>query len=541
MSLQAALHYANMGFSVIPVGKDKKPFVKWEPYQKQKPDKNQITYWWTKHPDAGVAIITGSISGICVVDIDTEEGEFAFKEKIGEVHCPTAISPRGGKHLYFRDFGAGNKTGFLPGVDFRGEGGYIIAPPSPGPNGKKYAWIKGLRITTVTLPPAPSLLVDIINIYSNIYSSALELKTERDTIGQAVTLRDISFSEGRRDESIFHITWLLHKGGMPLKEIEQFLLVICRKLCEPPMEESVIPVKIKSAIDRLAKREGNLAQEIKDLISVTSGDISVTFVDKELNIVTKRDIDNRRKIIQRFIHKDNLLEATKKAGVYRVIKKDCDTIDWKSASSEPLNIEMPFGLEAFVRLFPKNIIVCAGSQNAGKTAFALNLAFMNRDKFKVRYFSSEMGPEELKKRLELFECEPSEWDKVSFFERSTRFADVIEADALNIIDYLEISSEFWLVAEEMRMIYEKLENGLAVICLQKTAGKSAGRGGDFGLEKPRLYLNLDPDPPRGGKITIAKAKSWAANTLNPNGLQLNYKIVNGCKLIKNGDWNMGEY
>jgi hypothetical protein len=192
-------------------------------------------------------------------------------------------------------------------------------------------------------------------------------------------------------------------------------------------------------------------------------------------------------------------------------------------------------------LFPKNIIVCAGSQNAGKTTFALNLAYLNRDKFKTRYFSSEMGAEELKKRLELFECDQCDWDKVQFFERSTKFADVIEPNALNIIDYLEISSEFWLVAEEMRLIYEKLNNGLAVICLQKTAGKNAGRGGDFGLEKPRLYLNLDPDPPHGGKITIAKAKSWASSNLNPNGLQLNYKIVNGCKLIKNGDWNMGEY
>jgi hypothetical protein len=72
--LKAALHYRNKyGFSVIPCKSDKRPIVKWESFQREKPSVEQIKEWWTKYPYANIGIITGEISGIDVIDCDTEE------------------------------------------------------------------------------------------------------------------------------------------------------------------------------------------------------------------------------------------------------------------------------------------------------------------------------------------------------------------------------------------------------------------------------------------------------------------------------------
>ena len=105
---------------------------------------------------------------------------------------------------------------------------------------------------------------------------------------------------------------------------------------------------------------------------------------------------------------------------------------------------------------------------------------------------------------------------VDFREKSSNFSDIIMPDGLNIVDFYEISDKFWLIADDLKRIYDKLDKGIAIVCLQKSPGKSEGRGGDFGLEKPRLYLNMDPDPPDGAVLTIRKAKAWAVEGRNPN-------------------------
>jgi len=92
-----------------------------------------------------------------------------------------------------------------------------------------------------------------------------------------------------------------------------------------------------------------------------------------------------------------------------------------------------------------------------------------------------------------------------------------------------------MIADYLRAIHEKLSSGIAVVALQKKRGADLGRGGDFGLEKPRLYLSMD-----AGKLTIQKAKNWADPRANPNGLVCEFKIVNGCKFIVTQDWHKGE-
>jgi ABC-type phosphonate transport system ATPase subunit len=196
---------------------------------------------------------------------------------------------------------------------------------------------------------------------------------------------------------------------------------------------------------------------------------------------------------------------------------------------------LPFEIDKKVEIMPGNIIAIAGEVNAGKTAFLLNVLNENMHKFEIHYFSSEMGGSELKKRLKKFDypLSLSEW-KFKFKERSDNFGDIIVSGEgkINIIDYLELHDNFFLVAKHLSDIHKRLKGAIAIVAIQKNPGTDTGLGGFRGMEKPRLYLAMSK-----GKLKIVKAKNWAT-PVNPNNLEVGFKIVDGCKLIKTGDWHL---
>lgn len=113
-------------------------------------DTHAIKGWWTRWPFANVGIVTGQNSGFVVLDIDAKSGGFAsladLEAKNGSL--PTSIRVQtGGKglHIYFRAplMYLRNKAGIRPGVDFRGDGGYVVAPPSRHISGDSYQFVEG--------------------------------------------------------------------------------------------------------------------------------------------------------------------------------------------------------------------------------------------------------------------------------------------------------------------------------------------------------------------------------------------------------------
>lgn len=110
-------------------------------------DTAQIEAWWAQWPGANVGLRTGTASGLVVVDIDPDHGGDASLERLVAEHGPlpegrVVRTGNGGRHLYFRHPGgvvrndAGLRLG--AGLDVRGDGGYVIAPPSRHHSGGQY-------------------------------------------------------------------------------------------------------------------------------------------------------------------------------------------------------------------------------------------------------------------------------------------------------------------------------------------------------------------------------------------------------------------
>lgn len=282
----------------------------------------------------------------------------------------------------------------------------------------------------------------------------------------------------------------------------------------------------------------NMAQEFGQWIDSTEGWFTVTNCDKELQIVTNKDRQNRRAILSRMVKSQLIERDINREGFYRRVDKDCEEIDLLHADDTPLPVKWVFGLEQYVNTYPKTISVISGSYNAGKTALMLNIAKMNRRNFDVHYFSSEMDATELKSRLVEFEdVDLSEFAHMHFWDRARNFADVIKPDGLNLIDYFEIDDNFFRINKQLADIRNKLKNGIAIIALQKDANKELGRGGSFSAEKARLYMTVDPDFP-GAKIKVVKGKNWAHKNINPNGLTMKFKLYRGINLLPQGTWSL---
>ena len=143
--LEAALQYQRAGFSIIPVKKNKKPYIKWENFQHERADENQIQQWWRRWPSANPAIVTGEVSGVDVVDVDSEDGKKALNEFLSESFItPISKTPAGGYHFYFKHrAGLSNGVGVIKGCDLRTTGGYVVAPPSEAEYKKNGICIKG--------------------------------------------------------------------------------------------------------------------------------------------------------------------------------------------------------------------------------------------------------------------------------------------------------------------------------------------------------------------------------------------------------------
>lgn len=141
--LRAALAYAAHGWAVFPLRPGQKTPACEHGCKDATTDEAQVRAWWRECSSYGVGLATGSVSGICVVDLDGEPLEL-MRALLRRGPLPRTMATRtgsGGMHLIYRLCGArvpNSARRLAPGVDTRGEGGYIVAPPSLHPSGSRY-------------------------------------------------------------------------------------------------------------------------------------------------------------------------------------------------------------------------------------------------------------------------------------------------------------------------------------------------------------------------------------------------------------------
>lgn len=531
--LDAALNYLKDGCSVLPVGKMKAPFVKWEEFQTRYATEEEVRSWWDRWPDAGVGIVTGGITGISVTDFDLYKPNATPIPDIPEhTVCPISETPRQGRHLFWQydervpnDSNVGGNIGF----DCRNDGGYIVAPPTKNGDGF-YKWI--VPFDRSLLSPVPDSIIALINKdNTNIYGRKI-LSKSQDVISSHIKSQLFSL-EGSRNSDLFHVANMLFKGGAREEEV-YYIIEILANNCNPPYPLKEISNLINSAKKREVVREKNISETVREFLEVTTGHFKVTDLYNESQLVTKKERHAAMVELTRLCSGDKpiLQKAGSKRGEYEIVDYTCNDIDYLGKMEDPLKIKLPLDIHELVEIMPGNVIIIAGEPNAGKTSWLFNFTKMNMHQYDITYFSSEMGKEELQKRLLKIEDVPLDGWKCHFKEMDRGFERFVKPGKgnINIIDYLELYEDFYKAGGNINNIFRKLDGAIAVIAIQKNPGQNVGIGGFRTIEKARLALALSH-----GRIDIVKAKNWATPE-NPNGKYCEFKIIQGGHMYATSSW-----
>jgi len=546
--------YLDAGLTIIPIPyQQKAAAIKWEEYQHRKPTDAEIQEWFLNGHKTNIAVVCGSTSNNLVVpDCDSIEKFYELAAVICEctntddiLDFTTIVTTSKGYHIWLRT-AEPTKSQKFPQLDIKGEGGYVLIPPSVHPSGAVYKFTNEIEVPTIRQ------IVSLKDIGIDVEQKQPDEPSNNQPGWVSKLL--LGVDEGSRNDSAiklagyfrnYHpidvterllIDWnLKNTPPLPDKEIQQVLrssygYTRINTLYISPLNEAEVSERKESVKDSV--NQIPLSERIEEWIKDTSGWFSYEEVDKEFNIKTESDKANRRMIFKKLRDIGTIETHPKNNKLFRHVNIVVRLIDLKAATKRTaLTVKYPFNIEHYFNTYPGNIIALAGAADAGKTAFLMNFVKMNMYDFSIYYQSSEMGEAELYSRIEKFEEEPPEEWNFTPEERSKDFADVIRPDCINIIDYLELAGDFYKIADQLRAIHDRLAGGICIVALQKKRGAELGRGGDFGLEKPRLYLTMDK-----GKMIIQKAKNWVNSEKNPNRMEIKFKIVAGCRFIVTEDW-----
>jgi hypothetical protein len=252
-TLKSALDYARIGWSVIPiVERGKRPLVRWAPYQNSRATEAEIRQWWSQWPNANVGVITGSISNLIVLDVDVRHGGDDSLADLERRHgafpkSVEAITGGGGRHIYFRH-PAGtvrNKVGMAAGLDLRGDGGLVVAPPSIHTSGRRYAWRKSHDPSNTPMLAIPGWLLRLATEESGPHGHPL--RHWRDVVATGVT-------EGERNTTIASLAGYLFWHGLDPQVVLDLLLCWNAERCRPPLPEDEVARTVVS-IARLHAQE----------------------------------------------------------------------------------------------------------------------------------------------------------------------------------------------------------------------------------------------------------------------------------------------
>lgn len=225
-----------------------------------------IGRWWERHPNDNVGAAMGQISGgVFAIDLDIKPDEGVdgyqvmreWEREHGEFpETLTAITGSGGMHYFFRAHGpvkcSVNRT---TGVDVRGDGGYVVAPPSVHPNGRTYTWENG--------PDEYAIAWADENVMAFVDSMRPRGSGERFELPDRI-------GKGQRNDTLFKYASSLQSKGYPDDEIFDLVSLKNVKLCDVPLDDDEIR-KIVESVTNYDKGEKRKPKPAEDVEVVPSG------------------------------------------------------------------------------------------------------------------------------------------------------------------------------------------------------------------------------------------------------------------------------
>ena len=222
---------AGLGWRLFPIkaGDKRPPLLKNWPANASS-DLGQLEAWAVKFPECNWGMATGSGSKVFVLDVDGEKGKsalLAFNGKGQELPATLTVTTGNGIHLYFcwpESHSIRNSARKLAqGLDIRGEGGYVVIPPSVHPNGTQYAFDDPDK----PIADAPEWLLQLI--------------AQNETPEARIPIAEIGILvKGQRNDGLFRYGCALRRRGAGLQELETELLQANARRCRPPLPDAEV-------------------------------------------------------------------------------------------------------------------------------------------------------------------------------------------------------------------------------------------------------------------------------------------------------------
>lgn len=188
-------------------------------------DPEQIKKWWKLWPLANIGVVTGEASGIVVIDVDNLDLAQPILDAHPQIVTTSQVTGSGGRHYIFKHPGIKTKTCAkpLPGMDSRGDGGYIVVPPSLHKTGNRYVWEIGPD--EMDPVPVPEWWMEALWT-GGTHSPSIRTG---DTGGRSI-------AEGGRNEALTSFAGTLRRTGAGYETILAALLARNAESCIPPLD-----------------------------------------------------------------------------------------------------------------------------------------------------------------------------------------------------------------------------------------------------------------------------------------------------------------
>jgi len=265
-----------------------------------------------------------------------------------------------------------------------------------------------------------------------------------------------------------------------------------------------------------------------------------------------------------FIYHCNLRDYNKKHNAYQCLSvlvkegllvKDHTRAGWYRESTDPeeemkwweddpndnIGLKMPFGIDKYAQIPKGSVILVSGSKNVGKTAFLYNILWENMNNFNCVLFNNETQGSQMHKRLLGFTGEVPKPPPFKTYRMLDDIADAIFHDKINMVDYLDVNKDFWMLGEHVDRIWRKLTTGVAFVGTQKPNPKKimykgneveqttdSPYGGSLVLKRVMYQISIDYNR---AKLMYVKQPSQYCidNNIDPSNMQWAFELHNGVR------------